>query len=842
MDLLALVARLTLDKSQYEQGLNEAESDASSAGNHFKKAFSGVGKVVGTAAKAGAAAIGAGSAAVGVLTKQAVDGYSNYEQLSGGVKKLFGDAYDSVMQNASEAYKTSGMNANQYMEQATSFSAALINSLGGNTKEAAKLADIAMQSMSDNVNTFGTDMQSVQFAFQGFSKQNYTMLDNLKLGYGGTKTEMQRLIADAAAATDAQEKLGLSVDGTSMSFDNIVKAIQVVQYEQGIAGTTANEAATTIEGSLNMTKAAWDNLIAGFANPDADMDKLMDNLIVAIVGEKKGEGLLKQLIPAIQRAMEGIGQFVEKAGPIISQYLPGLMSTILPPLITAATTLMSGLVAGLPTILQVLIEQLPTVAQSIFDAFQQSLPLFIELGKNILNSIYNGLVEAFPQLQEPIDNVVNIFKTAFDLISNAVKFVSDNIEAFAPIVAAAVGVITGLGIVSIITGIVGAITSVASAIGGVISALSMIKSFSGLISVITTLAGGPLVLIVAAIGAVAGAFIYLWNTSESFRNFWIGLWNGIKSTAENVGKAISGAFNKIVETVKDTVKNVGDKFKSLKDGLFQKARDIKENTTQKFNEIKTSITDALGNAKEAASEKLESLKEKASGIFESLKSSADDKIGSAKTVVTDAFKAMVDAVGFTWGLPTLDTDAVSNAYDTANDIIGNIGDLLGFDWSLPDIGTISVDNAWNAVSNFVNDILDSFSNIHLALPDIQLPHLSVYWEDLGPISIPHISVDWYAKAYANPYMFTSPTVVGAMGFGDGVGGEIVYGHDNLMRDIREASGNDGKVEALLQTLIDVVREQSGSQIVLDTGKLVGELTPAVDSRLGVISARRGRYN
>lgn len=875
MDLLALVARLTLDKSEYEKGLNDAESDASSAGNHFQKAFSGVGKVVGTAAKAGAAAIGAGSAAVGVLTKQAVDGYSNYEQLSGGVKKLFGDAYESVMQNASEAYKTSGVNANQYMEQATSFSAALINSLGGNTQEAAKLADVAMQSMSDNVNTFGSDMGSVQNAFQGFAKQNYTMLDNLKLGYGGTKEEMSRLIADAAAATDAQEKLGLSVDGTSMSFDNIVKAIQVVQYEQGIAGTTANEAATTIEGSFNMTKAAWDNLIAGFANPDADMDKLMDNLIVAVVGDKKGEGLLNQLIPAIQRAMEGIGQFVEKAGPIISQYLPGLMSTILPPLITAATTLMSGLVAGLPTILQVLIEQLPTVAQSIFDAFQQSLPLFIELGRNILNSIYNGLVEAFPQLQEPIDNVVNIFKTAFDLISNAVKFVSDNIEAFAPIVAGVVGAITGLGIVSIITGIVGAITSVASAIGGVISALSMIKSFSGLISVITTLAGGPLVLIVAAIGAVAGAFIYLWNTSEKFRNFWIGLWDKIKNTAETVGKAVSGAFNKIVETVTGVVKSIGDKFTSLKEGLSQKAKDIKENTAQKFNELKNSITDAVENArksavekfeslkeaasekwssiketvgnaveslKEGASEKLESLKEKAGGIFDALKGDADDKMGGATSIVTGAFDTMLQAVGFTWGLPDLDTDAISSAYETVSGAVNDMLGALGFDWSLPDIDTLSLDNAGNLVSGFISDIMDSFSNIRLSLPDIQLPHLSVSWEDLGPISIPHISVDWYAKAYANPYMFTSPTVVGAMGFGDGVGGEIVYGHDNLMRDIREASGNNDRIEALLQTLIDVVRDQNGKQIVLDTGKLVGELTPAVDSRLGVISARRGRYN
>lgn len=786
--VLDLLAKITIDTTEYDKGLDESKKKAgsfgesvksglSSAGSKFGSVLGGIGNAVGTIAKAGATGIAAGSAAVGALTKQSTDAFANYEQLSGGVKKLFGDASDTLMKNASEAYKTAGMDANQYMEQATSFSAALINSLGGDTQEAAKLADVAMRSMSDNVNTFGSDMGSVQYAFQGFAKQNYTMLDNLKLGYGGTKAEMQRLIADAAAATDAQKELGVQVDGTSLSFDNIVKAIEVVQYKQNIYGTTAKEAATTIEGSLNMTKSAWDNLIAGFANPDADMDKLMDNLIVAIVGDKKGEGLLNNLLPAVQRAMEGIGKFVEKAAPIIGQYLPGMMNTLLPPLISAATSLVSGLVQGLPAILQILIEQLPTIAQNIFNAFQQSLPLFIELGKNILNSIYNGITEAYPQLKEPLDSVIGAFQTAFetikgvvetvapyvqpilvtlgtvlkgafDMVSNAITFVSDNLNTFAPIVAGVVGAITGLGIAGIITTIVGAITSVATAIGGVISALTMIKSFSGLVSVITTLAGGPLVLIVAAIGAVAGAFIYLWNTSDKFRNFWIGLWNGIKSTAENVGKAVSGVFNKIVETVTSIVESIGDKFTSLKEGLFQKANDIKENTAQKFNGLKNSITDAVENARKSAVEK-----------FESLKTAASEKWSSIKKTVGNAVNDMIDA--------------------------------LGFDWSLPDLGTISLDNAGSIVSDFIDDIMDSFDGIHLSLPDIQLPHLSVSWEDLGPISIPHISVDWYAKAYDNPYLFTSPTVVGAMGFGDrqGGGGEIVYGHDSLMRDIKEAMGN-----------------------------------------------------
>lgn len=179
MDFMNLAARLTLDMNDYEKGIDKADKSAQSFSGKFGGALGKIGGAVKTFAKVGAAAIGAGATAVGVLTKQAVDGYAQYEQLSGGVKKLFGNASNEVMKFASNAYKTSGMSANQYMEQVTGFSAALINSLGGDTKKAAEQADVAMRAMSDNVNTFGTDMSSVQYAFQGFAKQNYTMLDNL---------------------------------------------------------------------------------------------------------------------------------------------------------------------------------------------------------------------------------------------------------------------------------------------------------------------------------------------------------------------------------------------------------------------------------------------------------------------------------------------------------------------------------------------------------------------------------------------------------------------------------------------------------------------------------------
>ena len=308
MDLFDLVAKITLDSSEYEKGIQGAGEGASALSSKwamFGKVAAGVGAA--TAAAVGAAAVG-----VGKLTKASIEAYANYEQLAGGVKKLYGDASEEVMKFANDAYKTSGMSANQYMEQATQFSAALINSLGDQSA-AAKQTDVAMRAISDNYNTFGGDIQNVQNAFQGFAKGQFNMLDNLRLGYGGTRGEMERLIADANEYAEAN---GMAADLSIDSFSDIVTAIDLIQQKQGIAGTTAAEAAKTIEGSLNMTKAAWENLVAGFADPDADLGQLMDNLVVAIVGENEGEGLLNQIIPAIERAMEGIGTLIEEVAPI----------------------------------------------------------------------------------------------------------------------------------------------------------------------------------------------------------------------------------------------------------------------------------------------------------------------------------------------------------------------------------------------------------------------------------------------------------------------------------------------------------------------------------------------
>ena len=300
MDVLSLRALLTLDSTQYEEGLSNAESEAKGFGSKFTSAMK-------TTAKAGAAAIGAAAGAVALLGKSSISAYADTEQLVGGVKKLYGNmgmsvedyaksvgksvsevnaewkrneqAQKLVLDNAKEAFRTTGLSSNEYMEQATSFSAALINSLGGDTVKAAEQTDVAMRAISDNYNTFGGDMQNIQYAFQGFAKQNYTMLDNLKLGYGGTKTEMQRLIDDANTWAEENGKAAdLSID----SFSDVVTAIEYIQEKQGIAGTTAREASTTIAGSIGMVKAAWENLVSGLADPEADISTLVTNLVDSV--------------------------------------------------------------------------------------------------------------------------------------------------------------------------------------------------------------------------------------------------------------------------------------------------------------------------------------------------------------------------------------------------------------------------------------------------------------------------------------------------------------------------------------------------------------------------------
>lgn len=378
MNVFDLFAKISLDTSDYEKDLKGAQSSFSKFGDGLKSAASKVGDVLAGIGKTAAVGIGAAGTALTALTKQSLDAVANYEQLVGGVDKIFGESSKKVQDYANQAFRTAGLSANQYMETVTGFSASLLQSLDGDTEAAADAANRAIIDMSDNVNTYGSSMESVMNAYQGFSKQNYTMLDNLKLGYGGTKEEMQRLIVDASQMNEEMQKLGVTVDADSMSFGNIVNAISVMQERMKIAGTTQNEAARTISGSIASMKAAWQNFLTGTGSPAQ-----FSEVLKASIGNIKEN--LSEIIP---RLTEGLTELADQIAPEI----PGIIGQTLPSIINGASTLLTGLAERLPQLIPTIV---PAVAQGIISVsaaivriFPQLITSLKEAGKATVKALF----------------------------------------------------------------------------------------------------------------------------------------------------------------------------------------------------------------------------------------------------------------------------------------------------------------------------------------------------------------------------------------------------------------------------------------------------------------------
>lgn len=483
---------------------------------------------IGGALKAGGALIGAGVAAATTAVigfgKEAVSSYANYEQLIGGVEKLYGDASGTIQKFADEAYKTSGMSANAYMETATGFSAALINSLDGDVNKAAELTDVAMRAMSDNVNVFGSDMESVQNAFQGFAKGNYTMLDNLKLGYGGTKEGMEQLIADANAYRDTiGETADLSID----SFADIVQAVQSVQEAQNIAGTTNKEAMSTIEGSATATKAAWENVITAIGRGEG-MQEAFDGLLTSVFGGEDGGGLLNNILPRIEQVMQGIGEFVGQAAPIISEKLPVLIEGVVPSLLTAGVSLLEalaqGILSALPSLVPIAIDVLMEIVHTIID----NIPMIISVGVQLIGELVSGIAQALPEL----------IPAAIEAIYAIVDGLLDNIDL---LIDAAVNLAIGIA-----TGLVQAIPVIVEKAPEIIGKLVV-----GLIGAIPKLVLAAGQILTAFINAFLNMGAKLLSTGRSIVD---GIKNGIMEAWDNLVAKVKEMAGKLVDGVKNVFK------------------------------------------------------------------------------------------------------------------------------------------------------------------------------------------------------------------------------------------------------------------------------------------------
>lgn len=394
------VIKLTFNTKDLDKGQQQIA-------NKVDSVLGKVGSVAKTGGKLITAGMTAAATAVSGLAAASVKGYAEYEQLQGGVETLFKESSDQLMAYAEQSYKTTQLSAAQYMETATSFSASLIQGLGGDTAKAADYADRAIVSMSDNANKMGTDIGLIQSAYSGFAKQNYTMLDNLKLGYGGTKTEMERLIKDASQMGDEMKKLGVTVDKDSMSFDNIVNAIAVMQEHMGIAGTSAKEASKTISGSLASMKASAQDLITGITNPNADIEKLVDNFVNTI------DSVADNIGPAIKSALKGITKLVDKGLPKIFEHIPDILGDIIPDLIDSAVALFTKIMDYLPQLVQLLINLFVQISQAIIP----QIPV-------ILMSVVNAIIDAIKMLTQP-QNLQAILQVGIQLLMQLVAAIPD---------------------------------------------------------------------------------------------------------------------------------------------------------------------------------------------------------------------------------------------------------------------------------------------------------------------------------------------------------------------------------------------------------------------------------
>lgn len=508
-----------VDKKGLSTATNSIKSTIGSALSDTGKTAKKVGSTIATSFKVGAVA--ATGAVVG-LTKSAVSAFADFEQLAGGVQTLFKENATAVFEYSYEAYKTAGLSANQYMETVTSFSASLLQSLKGDTEKSAEYANRAVIDMADNANKMGTDISLIQTAYQGFAKQNYTMLDNLKLGYGGTKSEMERLIKDASKLKNVQKKLGVTIDANSISFGNIVNAISVMQEEMGIAGTTSKEASETISGSINAMKGAWSNLLMTLADPETDWEDWGNDIIYEFIDTVKT--VFKNIGPVIKTALAGITKLISDIAPMIIKALPELVSELLPAIIDTA--------------------------YSIFNTI-------VEVAPDIINTIVNSIKGLLADKQR-VKTVVSGFVSLFVAVAGAASEIA---LAIIPLIPEIIGqMVTDLtqpenlqkvaGAFAILFGI-----NVAKAIGTSLLTNVLPTVMSSLAALIFS----PMGLLISGIAvAVGGAAVAIISNWESIANFFgtvaqgIGevfanVWNGICSGAKGAWDFITGLFGNLAK-------------------------------------------------------------------------------------------------------------------------------------------------------------------------------------------------------------------------------------------------------------------------------------------------------
>lgn len=658
------------------KNMNESMKDATNSASKMSSVMKGIGSSAIKVGKGLAVAGAAAATAVTALVSKSVGAFSDYEQLTGGVETLFGaggrsveeyaqsvgksvsdiqgkydslmSAQNAVLENANKAYMTAGMSANEYMDTVTGFSASLISSLGGDTNKAADYANSALVDMSDNANKMGTDMESIKNAYQGFAKQNYTMLDNLKLGYGGTQEEMKRLLSDAEKLTGQRYDIS--------SFADITQAIHAIQTQMDITGTTAKEASTTISGSWGSLKAAFQNVLVGLTTGGDMFDQSLDALINTAVT------FGQNIIPAIKGALSGVGYLIEGLAPVIGETIPPLINDLAPTLANSAVSLISSLVngltqnatqfseclsniiivavAGISTVVPQLLDAASKIVSNLMQGLTNSMPQIVNGAVTLIEGLVNGLVNNIPLLI--MGAVQLVASLANGLIANLPRIIDAGVNLITGIVSASYSMMpqiiqNGMQlVVNLAVGLVRAIPQLIVALpritGAIVKGFKSVNWFDLGLQLIKSIWEG-----IKSIGSE------MWNgVKEKTSELWGGVknvvsekLNNIKSAYDAHGGGLKGATFAAIEGVKEYYRTGYDAINQLTGG---KLGEVVNAVGEKMEVVKGKFSEAFGNVKNTVMT-----------IFENIKNGITEKISAAVNKVKEIFGSIADKVSEVWG-------------------------------------------------------------------------------------------------------------------------------------------------------------------------------------------------
>lgn len=780
------------------------------------------------------------------VTKSAVGHYAEYEQLVGGVETLFKDSSGKLIGYAEKAYKTAGMSSNQYMDTATSFAASLIQGLGGDTAKAVELTNLAITDMSDNANKMGTDIGSIQDAYQGFAKQNYTMLDNLKLGYGGTQSEMIRLINDSGVLGEKIESLD------NVTFDQMIEAIHKIQDNLGITGTTALEAGTTISGSWSSVQALFENILTkvgsklaptvmGFLQQLSDWMETIDwDAFATSVGDA-----LQRVFDWIQKIdfttffekgmdgvtefIEGLGDFATKAIEVIGniQSFIDILITLSPIILGVVTTLGSLAVAFK---IGEIIDSVKTAITGLFAAMSANpivaviaiiagLVVALVTLWNTNEDFRNAVTNAWESVKEAVSTAIEAIKGFFTGLVDSIKQAWENIKT---------------AISEKIDAIKETVTNVFTAIADTVSAVW--ETIKNAVQVAIMFIGE---IISAAFQIITMPWMFIW---ENCKEYIIAAWEFIKNavstaldaistTISNIWNAIVGFLIPILEGIKNTFTTVWNAIKSTISTVLNA---IQTTITNIWNAIKTTVTNVINSIKSVISSVFNAIKSTISSILNSIKSTFTSVWNSIKSTVSNVINGVKSTI----------SSGLNAAKSTVSGVLNSIKAVFSNVWN----GCKSV------VSNAINHI-KSIMHFSWSLPHLKLPHISISGSfSLKPPSVPHFGIEWYKKAMDDGMILNQPTIFGYNAksnqflAGGEAGSETVVGTQSLMDMIRVAVNEENasllekldRILTILESYMPFIPQLANLKLVTDTGVLAGELAPAMDEELGKIFDKEGR--